>query len=302
MTKRRGVLLVLATSLFACAFAAGYRAHVLAEGAPTQQPLFYSGTLEVSGAPASGEYTVTMTLHDTATGGNELCGTESKAMVEGGRFRIDASDCREAVADEPDSWIAVSFTGSDGVEHAIPGRAKVGAVPYALQADHAVSASSPAGALATTIQQLTERMNALETAPRASAFIAHKTTAQPIGMPGGKVVVFDDVQIDIGNEYDEATGNFVAKAAGLYEFSCTIVFDLQENTVATYEVAFAFNGSELTFSGHYGDGAAATRTLTRLIKMEAGDVVACTALQTLGATVPLLINGSGYNTFSGYRL
>jgi hypothetical protein len=302
MTKPRGVLLVLATGLVAIAFAAAHRAHVLAEGAPTEQPLFYSGTLEVDGAPASGEYTVTMTLHDAASGGNELCGVTSNATVEGGRFRIDASDCRQAVADEPDSWIEISFTGSDDVAHPIPGRAKIGAVPYALQADHAVSASSPSGALATTIQQLTERVNALETAGTSSAFVAHKTTAQTIASGEGRVVIFDEVRFNIGNEYNPSTGKFVAKVDGLYEFSCTIAWEMGMNTAATYEVALQLNGFELTFNGSYGDGIAATRSLTRLIDLKAGDTVACTALQTFASTAPLNIFGGGYNTFSGHRL
>jgi hypothetical protein len=302
MTKRRSVLVAFAVTMLACAFIAGYRAHVLAEGAPTMQPLFYSGTLEVSGAPASGEYTVTMTLHDAASGGNELCGVDSMAMVEAGRFRIDASDCREAVAMQPDAWVQVSFTGGDGVEHAIPGRAKIGAVPYALQADHAVSASAPVGALATTIQQLTERVNALEVSPTTSSlFVANKTTPQTIAPGPGRVVIFDDEKVDLGDEYDKVTGAFEPKAAGVYEFSCTIAWDIDATTLGTWEVALAVNGFEKTYNGSYGDGTARTKTLTAVIPLVVGDWVHCTALQSADAAALNVAYGA-FNTFSGHRL
>jgi hypothetical protein len=305
MIKRRAILIALATGLFTCAFVAGYRAHVLAEGAPTKQPLFYSGTLETGGAPASGEYTVTMTLHDAASGGNELCGVESKAMVESGRFRIDASDCQEAIADQPDTWIAVSFAGSDGVEHAIPGRSKVGAVPYALEADHAISASTPSGALATTIQQLSDRVNALESATgpaRTSAFIAYKSSPQTIVDGPGQAVVFEDERLDLGDEYDKTSGKFTVKNPGLYEFSCTIAFDAESTVLGTWEVSIALNGWEHTYDGHYGDGVAATRSLTSVLQLNTGDVVTCTGLVSVASAQLNVTTSPTYNAFSGHRL
>ena len=301
-SKRRAVLIVTGTGLLACAFMAGLRAHVLAEGAPTKQPLFYSGTLEAGGMPANGEYTVTMTLHDAATAGNELCGVESKATVEAGRFRIDASDCQEAVAMEPDSWVAVSFAGSDGVVHEIPGRAKIGAVPYALEARHAVSASTPSGALATTVQQLTERVSALEAgSAQSSAFLAYKSSAQSIATGGGVVVVFNEEQVDIASEYEPSSGRFTAKAAGLYEFSCTIAWDLGGNSDGTYEVALQLNDYEHTYNGSAHSGEAVTRSITGVIELAPGDRVACTALNSYGPS-PLHVSAESYNTFSGHRI
>ena len=308
MSRRRTTLIALAGGLLAVGLIAGYCAHVLAEGAPTDQPLFYSGTLEVDGMPASGEYTVIMTLHDAATAGNELCGTESKTMVDAGRFRIDASDCAEAVADEPDAWVAVRFKGSDGVEHAIPERAKIGAVPYAMEAQHAVSASSPSGALATTIQQLTERVNALEArAPRTSAFLAYKTTAQtiPDNPPNSspRIVVFDNEVFDENSEYNPATGRFTAKAAGLYEFSCTIAWNAGANSNGTWEVALEVDAFEHVYSGHYGDGVALTKTVTAVIELEFDDDVTCTGLTTQAGGTALSVNsGSTFNTFAGHRI
>ena len=308
MNRGRAAIIALATATLAGAFVAGYRAHVLAEGAPTMQPLFYSGTLEVDGALASGEYTVVMTLHDDATAGNELCGVESKTTVEGGRFRIDASDCAAAVAGEPDAWVQVVFTGGDGVEHVLPERAKIGAVPYALEAQHAVSASSPSGSFATTIQQLTERVSALEAgSAHSSAFLAYKDKPQTIpdnpvnSTP--RIVVFDDVRFDASNEYDEMNGRFTAKAGGLYEFSCTIAWDVDVSADGTWEVALELNGSELIYNGHYGDGKALTKTLTTVLELEQNDDVTCNGLTTQAGGTPLFVGFNGtFNSFSGHRI
>ena len=158
-------------------FLGGYGVRVLAEGAPTEQPLFYSGTLEVDGALASGEHTVMLELYDAQSGGAELCAVESEAEVENGRFRIDASACADAMRSSADVWVAVAFRDGGGIERAIAGRSKVGAVPYALEADHAKAAAAATGALRTQLQELTDRIAALEGgAPTSTAFHAVKVT------------------------------------------------------------------------------------------------------------------------------
>lgn len=130
-------------SLLVCSVASvgiGYVVH--AEGAPTTQPLFYSGVLEDAGVLAEGAYTIRLTLHDAVTAGAVVCMSETVDVpVVAGRFRMDVSDCADELQVEPDAWAAVQFTGSDGTPHAIPGRTKVGAVPYAMEAKHAVSAT-----------------------------------------------------------------------------------------------------------------------------------------------------------------
>jgi hypothetical protein len=130
-------------------FVSGYGVRVLAEGAPNEQLLFYSGTLEVDGALATGEHTVKLVLYSAETDGDELCSIERMAEVESGRFRIDASDCAHAVRSENEVWVGVAFRGPDGVERAIAGRSKIGAVPYALEADNAWQASFKSSPIAS---------------------------------------------------------------------------------------------------------------------------------------------------------
>lgn len=130
---------------------AGYALHAGAEGAPGTAPLFYSGTLEADGEPATGSYTIALTLYGQEADGDALCASEaSDVSVDRGRFRVQVSDaCVAAFRGNADLWLALKFTGGDGVPHELPGRAKVGAVPYALEAQHAVSASNgvPRGAV-----------------------------------------------------------------------------------------------------------------------------------------------------------
>jgi len=130
---------------------AGYGLRAHAEGAPTKQPLFYAGILEEGGKLASGPHTITLTLFATETAGGALCISETAgAPVDDGRFRVEVSaDCVDAMKAQPDTWVALRFTGSDGVPHELPQRSKVGAVPYSLEAQHAVNATNgvPAGAI-----------------------------------------------------------------------------------------------------------------------------------------------------------
>ena len=297
-TKRVGVTMIAALILFV----GGYGVRVLAEGAPSQQPLFYSGTLEADGQLASGAHTVTLELYNAETDGDELCTIERDAEVQAGRFRIDASECADAMRANADVWVVVAFRGPDGVERSIPGRSKVGAVPYALEADHAKSATAASGALEATIAQLSDRVAALEGGTPASsnsAFQAVKRTQQGLSA-SGTFLVFDDEIFDLNDEYDDATGIFSPKAAGRYEFFCSVAWAIgSHDEVATYEAAIQLNGSEYMYNGQYGDGIATTRQVHAVIELTPGDEVQCSSLQENGS-LQLNLN-AGYTSFEGRR-
>jgi hypothetical protein len=117
----------------------GLRKIVHADGIPDVSPLYYSGTLIEGGQPVTGTRAITLNLWaDGTTAGTPLCQTvASTASVTGGRFRIAlAGLCKAALNQNNSAWIEV-VDGATSV-----GRAKIGAVPYAVEADHAVAATS----------------------------------------------------------------------------------------------------------------------------------------------------------------
>jgi hypothetical protein len=148
MVMRSKSLLGVGSALLVAGLA-GYGLRVYAEGAPTVKPMFYAGTLEASGRLASGAHSIALTLYDAETAGNQVCVSQTPNVpVEGGRFRVEVSaDCVTKMRAQPDVWVELKFTGPDGVPHELPLRTKVGAMPYAMEAQHAVSASSASSAV-----------------------------------------------------------------------------------------------------------------------------------------------------------
>lgn len=134
MTKRRtcvggGVLVIVAASV---GFFVG---RARAAGIPTTGALTYTGVLEdATGAPLTGSKNIQVQFWDVSTGGTTpQCQTASGAQsLVGGRFQITLPDaCTNAVKAKADLWTEVL------VEGASLGRTKLGAVPYAVEAQHA---------------------------------------------------------------------------------------------------------------------------------------------------------------------
>jgi hypothetical protein len=314
MHQRRKVwTFAAAVSLGLLGLLAGYSLRVFAEGAPTMQPLFYSGTLEVDGRPASGPFTGVLSLHDAASGGTELCSTEQAVAVDAGRFRMDVSPCVAAVRANPDVWLSVQFTDPDGVTRSIE-RSKVGAMPYALEAQHAVSASTAEGALRTMVDELNARLATLEqerTVKSAFAAIKSSSFAQSIApnQPAGEVVRGYDELFDAGDEFNPGSavgdGKFVSKSGGHYEFTCTVAWDIETEIIGHWEAQLWSNADgtnrEIAYSGQTGDGAAATRSATTRLLLAAGDEVSCRALVRItGGTTAQPLNNR-HTQFNGRR-
>jgi hypothetical protein len=131
----------------------------------------------------------------------------------------------ESMKTQPDVWVALRFTGPDGVPHELPKRSKVGAVPYAMQAQHAVTSSSAAaasaaaGGLAETLakhgQDLGQARSAIDAIVGSSAVSV--TSAAAINVPHATFVnlAFSRVEWDVLSEYTTASG-FTAKNDGIY--------------------------------------------------------------------------------------
>lgn len=160
-TAQKTVLLVGATAVCLGAVL-GYGLHVAAEGGPIAQPLFYAGTVSSKqGDPLDGTHAINVSLFSAAAGGTALCSTSTlQVPVSAGRFRVElpsgSKGCREAVANNPDTWIELT------VDSATFPRTKVGAVPYAIEADHSKSASSVTGSQADSITKLNAAVASLQ--------------------------------------------------------------------------------------------------------------------------------------------
>lgn len=147
MSRNTSLLLPLTVLVAA---SAGYGLRVYAENVPVDTPLFYAGTLEEDGKLVDGTRSLTLSIWDREMEGTMVCSsTTEKLPVTAGRFRMALSDACVAElrggAKSADVYVAISFKDEGGVPHDVPGRTKIGAVPFALKAE---SASTASGALA----------------------------------------------------------------------------------------------------------------------------------------------------------
>lgn len=157
MKMRRGAALG-ALALSVVGMVAAYRlGRARADGVPMVNPLYYGGMLDDAGRPVEGTRNVTVRLWDAASAGATVCTTNAGATAfSGGRFRVALdSGCVGAVRANPELWAELQVEGT------VFPRAKLGAVPYALEAGRATGA---AGALEA-------RLAAVETRPSRQVVI-----------------------------------------------------------------------------------------------------------------------------------
>lgn len=87
-------------------------------------------------------------------------------------------------------------------------------------------------------------------APNQPSFVVRKTAST--FTPATGTVVYDNVQLNIGNYYNTSTGRFTAPVSGFYVF--THVLSARTASSGTYEVAIGRNGYDATRIFHSGGG------------------------------------------------
>jgi hypothetical protein len=187
----------LLASLGALLIVAG---RVWAGGIPTSDALHYSGTLaDASGAPLTGEHFIEVKLWHNADSDADPadCATKSekRTLQSGGFSVLLPAACREAIARYPDMFVEVIVDG------ATLGRAKLGAVPYAVEADHAEkadTAEAAAGGLKATLDSAAERSAALEAATTPGGVVERFNAATNDGTPVRLGPVEYQTEYDIG--------------------------------------------------------------------------------------------------------
>lgn len=222
-----------------------------------------------------------------------------------GRFSIPLpDDCTTKVGSNAQVWVEV-LVGPMANTVASLGRAKLGAVPYAVEADHAVSASSAAtaatanaagGSLASTITALQARLGP------PSAFHAHASLNQMIPSGPNTRLNFDTVDFDLSSEFDGPTGVFRPKVDGYYILQCRLRFQ-QSGVIANWDAVIEVNGIEGPDTNSRGDGASADRSTSTIMHLKGGDEVTCNASQDSGSAVLAVPSSDGKQTaFEAARL
>jgi hypothetical protein len=117
---------------------------------PTSGALVYSGLIEQNGQPVDGSQVLAVLIFDAASEGNVLCtdaASGNPTPVSHGYFQVAMQDaCVAKLQGAPAAWVEVRLGG-------VPiTRKKLGAVPFALQADQA------SGALAARLTAIEARL------------------------------------------------------------------------------------------------------------------------------------------------
>ena len=159
MIRRNRIVLGIASLGLAAGL--GYAIRARASGIPSTGALSYAGVLDDANGPITGSHNIQVILYDAATSGNALCQTASAALnLSNGQFSVLLPDaCTTAVAGNPNVWVDVLVDGSD------LGATKIGAVPYAVEANHTPNADH-----ATTATNATTAATASPSAARRGAW------------------------------------------------------------------------------------------------------------------------------------
>jgi hypothetical protein len=196
--NRRGTGLTISLTA-ACALAA-FAARALAEGIPSPNAMYYSGTLSEGGQLVDGTRSLTVNIWANATSLDApLCSSAPFATVSvvSGQFRIPLPNaCKTAVNANNNAYVEV-LDGTTSL-----GRTAIGAVPYSVEADHAVNADNAANATnaagaghAVVADNATSALSASSLATGASGGLTHYgvpgnalTAPCGIAFPGSTVV------------------------------------------------------------------------------------------------------------------
>lgn len=184
-------------------------ADVRADGPPGTSPLFYAGTIEDDGALAEGSLPIGVAVFDDADPAlpeSRLCDIPSANRdVVRGRFRIDVSACVDAVSDNPDVFVEVTVRGVP-----LP-RQKLGAVPYALEAQRSQTAAVAEAVAGGSVDAAALANNSVTGAAIAAAAVGASEIAS--GAVGS--VQIANGAVTAGNIADGVVGSLQLANAGV---------------------------------------------------------------------------------------
>jgi hypothetical protein len=136
-------VLVIGGVLIAGCVASLLAVRARAAGIPAANALTYTGYLETpAGDPVVSKVNVGVGVWSAATAGTKVCEAAAENLTPtAGRFQLVLPEtCSAAVSANPNLWVEVAVDGAS------LGRTKLGAVPFAIEANHATSADSATNA------------------------------------------------------------------------------------------------------------------------------------------------------------
>jgi len=278
-------------------------ARAWAAGVPSEG-LRYSGVLELpDGTAVTGTHAVYVVFWPAASEGELLCETGSSDVeVTRGHFSLALPEaCVGAIHSTPDVFVEVR------VDAVSLGRARIGAVPFALEAAAASRASGELEARLAAAEGATATLEARLAALEArlgtvSAFQAQQTETQFIESGVDTPVRFAGEAFDLGGEYDPATSTFTPTQPGLYLLRCSIRYENGvPGLVAWLSTAIRRNGALVARDAFYGDVWSAYRSAQGIVELAAGDQVDCIADQELGQSSQA-IAGDTATVFEAFKL
>jgi hypothetical protein len=130
------------------------------------------------------------------------------------------------------------------------------------------------------------------------------TTAPANPIPNTTLVtqlLFDHVEYDLAQEYNQATGAFVPKQSGDYLVTCTLAFASSAASAQFSAIVFR-NGTEVATSALFGAGLIIPQTVNHL-QLNSGDSVTCGAFQSSGVSQAVTVsNPRDFTSFAVARL
>ena len=133
----------------------------------------------------NGPHNIQVLFFDAPSAGVQVCqSAPTPVTLTNGRFSVLLPEpCSAAVKASPNLWINVIVDGSD------TGRAKIGAVPYALEASHALAATS-----ATVVDVNAEPLKSALAGKANNAPVAEWTSYMPtLSLQTGTATTSDPV-------------------------------------------------------------------------------------------------------------
>lgn len=228
-----------------------------AAGVPAPNALTYTGYLETpEGAAVTDSVEVSVAIWSAASGGSKVCETGGESLTPvAGRFQLQLPEkCTQAVKMQPNLWLETSVEGT------ALGRTKLGAVPFAIEADHAntaTTAEAAGGALKTTLDSLTAK-------------ISHVSLNQvtPFEMSSGRDATVIPYSVELIDELDEYSNNtFTASQPGDYLVCASLA--VGDSTVL-FEVDLFINGSRRNVIGNSSGSYTATSGCA-VVRLSKGD-------------------------------